>query len=836
MNIFKTINDQQKVETKLAVEPNELFYSLKKKNDFSYLRGIQEEALLSWHNRRDEANILIKMNTGAGKTLIGLLMLYSKLIETNKRSVFLCPDKQLVNQVFEQSQNYNIPTCIIDSDNEFPEDFLNNKAILITTVQKLFNGKNIFDSQKIDLGAIIIDDAHKCVEKVKESFTIKFDENHEVYDQLFSLFATELKKQAVGSFEAIKNKQPEYFMKLPFWTWIENKEKIIKILSNHIQEKDTLLFKWNLFHNNYDQYELYIDANKIEICPIKCFVSNIRTYANANHKYALSATFENDISLFFDLDFSIESIKSPIEPKDRKDYGQRLILTPKRYFPDFNNQNLLEVIQHHINDQQNVMVLVPSYREANEWEKLGAKKITENIEYEIDKLKTSKGNFIVLANRYEGIDLGGDACNILIIHEHPKYKFLKDKYYENIYHTTNTNLIAQTIEQGMGRTVRSGNDLSVIYLLGKNILRFLRHKENFKFLNKHTRRQIEMGLNLLSQDNTRENSKYAQAIYETADFCLSQNEDWLTFYQSFMKEDDTDYVEDDRSHILEIKNLEYLGISEFIRGNHSEAVKLVRQILNLDLNDSDKAIYSLLCAHFSYQIDKNTSNDLILRARSYSNHMFEPFLSQQYLKKQLVTDNQFSKALKYIQSFSTMNDAINSCNEVLAFLRYGPENASENFEESIKMLGKILGFKSFRPEKEMNEGCDNLWVMDNNCCLILEAKSEKLNKNLISKSNVSQLLHSLNWFENKYLNENINYYGVTLQSSRKKEEDVEINNQLKVLDEDGLERLKAEISKYLLFLAKNKMNDLSEEKIRAEFISSNLASDLFLKKYLKTII
>jgi hypothetical protein len=118
---------------------------------------------------------------------------------------------------------------------------------------------------------------------------------------------------------------------------------------------------------------------------------------------------------------------------------------------------------------QNVLVLVPSFSEANVWQAIGAKIITENIEYELDLLKKSTGNFIVLANRYDGIDLGGGACNVLIIHEHPKYKFLKNRYLENIFHTTNTNIIAQTIEQGMGRTVRSGDDYSVIYLFGKNI-------------------------------------------------------------------------------------------------------------------------------------------------------------------------------------------------------------------------------------------------------------------------------------------------------------------------------------------------------------------------------
>jgi hypothetical protein len=834
MNIFKKINDQQLNENKLPIDPNELFYSIKKEKNYSYLRGIQEEALTHWHNQRNESNLLIKMNTGAGKTLVGLLMLYSKIIETDKRAIFLCPDKQLVNQVFEQSKKYNIPTCIIDQDNEFPEEFLNNKSILITTVQKLFNGKNIFDKYKIEIGTIIIDDAHKCVEKIQDAFTIKFPENHSVYKELFLIFSDELKKQAIGSYEAIKSGQPDYYMKIPFWTWIDNKEKVIKIFSNFLDEKKTLLFKWDLFHNNYDQYEVYITSSKIEISPIKCFVQNIQTFANADFKYALSATFENDISLLFDLDFSLNSIQNPIEPKDRKDYGQRLILTPKRYFKDFNQDDLVKVVNHHLSNNQNVLVLVPSFREANVWQAIGAKIITENIEYELDLLKKSTGNFIVLANRYDGIDLGGGACNVLIIHEHPKYKFLKNRYLENIFHTTNTNIIAQTIEQGMGRTVRSGDDYSVIYLFGKNILRFLRHKENFKYLNKHTKKQIEIGLNLLTQEEITDGN-YSKAIYETADFCLSQNDEWLKYYQSFMKDIEDDKDDDNKNHILTIKNIERNAIIEFIKGNNENAGNLVREILNMNLSSSEKGIYNLLFANMIYQIDKNSANDLVLRARENSRHMFEPFLSQQYLKKQLKTSNQFTNALIYVQSFSTMNDAIDSFNEVLLKLKFDSKILAEDFEESIKTLGKIIGFYSLRPEKEKNEGPDNLWTLGNGCCLIMESKSEKMHKNLISKSEISQLMHSINWFENKYLNENIEYYGVTIQYNKKKENDVVVNSKIKILDFEALDKIHSSLQKYINFLSKSKLNELNEEKIKAELISYGFSSNIFVSQYLKNI-
>ncbi|AEW87103.1 dead-like helicase [Flavobacterium columnare ATCC 49512] len=835
MNIFKKINEQQKNSIEQPIDPNELFYSLKKDKDYSYLRGIQEEALTSFHNNREKKHLLFKMNTGAGKTLVGLLMLYSKMIETKKRSIFLCPDKQLVNQVFEQSKKYNIPTCTIDIDNELPEEFLNNKAILITTIQKLFNGKNIFDKYKIEIETIVIDDAHKCIEKIRDSFTIKIPREHKIYENLFRLFTDELKRQAIGSYEAIKTDQPDYYMKLPFWTWIDNRESVIKILSKHLDEVETLLFKWDLFHNNYNQYELYIKSSQLEITPIKCFSNNIQTYSKANFIYALSATFENDSNLLFDLDFTKDSILNPIEPKDRKDYGQRLILTPQRYFKEFTTQNLIEIINHHKENNQNILVLVPSFREAKMWNEIGARIINEDIENEINNLKNSKGNFVVIANRYDGIDLGGDACNVLIIYEHPNYKFIKDRYYETILHKTNTNIIAQTIEQGLGRTVRSGNDYSVIYLLGKNILRFLRYKENFKYLNKHTRKQIEIGLDLLSQEDTFTKENFSKILCETADFCLSQNEDWLIYYQNFMKDVDNEAFIFDKNEILEIKELERIAILEFVYGNPNKSLEFIQSILNKNISNSERAIYTILYSNICYLIDKNLSNDMIIKAREYSRYTFDPFLSQEYIKKQLKFNNQILNAYNYIKSFSTLNDAIDIINDIISGLKYDPNNSSEKFEESLRLLGKLIGFNSFRPEKEKNEGCDNLWLIEDGICLIMESKSEKLNKNLISKDDIGQLMNSINWFNDKYLNENIEYYGITLQYNRKKERDVVINDRLKVIDFENLEKIKNSLYKYIDFLSKNNLNNISQEQIKAEFNSYNFLSKQFISNYITKI-
>lgn len=829
MNFFAKKN--QTIESKeLETEPIKLYGSISKNKEYTYLRGIQEEVLEEWHKRRDEDDLIIKMNTGAGKTLTGLLILYSKMLESKQPVVYMCPDNQLFHQVIEQSKNYNIPTCIIEN-NDFPEAFLNNEAVLVTTIQRMFNGKNIFDRDRIRLEAILIDDAHKCVEKIIDSFTVQIDHSHDLYEKLKLLFESDLKEQSLGSYEAMSNGEPSYYLKVPYWKWIDKEEQVISLLTEYIRDKKTMLFTYDLMLNNLPQYEMLINSNRIEISPLVSYVKNVVAYDTAKHHYALSATFVNDYSLIKDLNFSFDAVTKPITPKNRKDYGQRLILTPQRYYNTLSNDQHLEIINHHKNNNQNVVVLVPSKKVAKGWESLGAVVADkDNLESVIEKLKTSKGNLVVFVNRYDGIDLSGDSCNVLVLHDYPRFKFIKDEYYQNIHHETNANIIAQTIEQGMGRSVRSSSDYSIVYLVGRYNLNFLRRKANLGFFNAHTRKQLKMGLSLLDGHKL-DDSNVVAMITEIADYCLNQDEEWEKFYSSFMNNDDeTDNEVREKS--LRTSLLEKEAVYHFIREEYREAIDKINELINLGIGDIERAWYYQMQAHFAYKFNKNASNDFQQKARTLSTKMHQPFLGKTKHKHQF-SSSQYNRAFNFIQSFSTNNDIISHLSEISKDLYFDPKNPSENFEEALHKLGEFLGFDSSRPEKQNKEGCDVLWVSDTHA-YVLEAKSRRLPQNKISKSNIEQLYHSLEWFNDRYIY-NGKIIGVTLQPNSRKNEDVTVKEQVKVLDQDLLENLNDSISEFKKFLTNNDLTTISENNIKTEFERLQLNSGQIELKYLKTI-
>src|SRR5258705_9938060 len=70
------------------IDPLAIYDNLDRASDKGPLRPAQMAILNEWHERRrDERDIIVKLHTGQGKTLVGLLLLQSKLNEEGGRVV-----------------------------------------------------------------------------------------------------------------------------------------------------------------------------------------------------------------------------------------------------------------------------------------------------------------------------------------------------------------------------------------------------------------------------------------------------------------------------------------------------------------------------------------------------------------------------------------------------------------------------------------------------------------------------------------------------------------------------------------------------------------------------
>lgn len=834
MNFFEKKLENKKKQP-LSTNPVDLYQTLYHKDGYEYLRGIQEEVLLTWNARRDESEILVKMNTGSGKTLVSLMMLYSKMIEGAGTAVYICPDNYLLNQAKNQAILYGIPVCEIEDNNQFPADFVNCKSILLCNFHKLFNAKSIFNRDNIEIGAIVIDDAHSCLDIARQNTTIEINRDHEVFKRLIRLFEVDLKRQAPGSFRGLIEGDPyAKILKVPYWTWFDRKDEILDILSEFSTDKELLLFKWQLVCDSLDSFDCFFGPKGFEISPSIVPFESVKSFSEAKFKYILSATFEDQVDLIKDFGISEKSVIEAIIPKNRKDVGQRLILAPRRFDSTIEDNHIREMCQEIAQQGKNVVVLVPSNDKAKMWIDYGAIKLSgDDITQKIDDLKNSGGGLYVLINRYDGIDLKADMCRLLVIDGYPRFSSYSDLYKELRVESVNASLKSQIIEQGLGRAVRSGSDYCAVILMGNDLVQFLGNKFNYGYFSPITRKQIESGITMLDEETDKSNS--LNTVKELIFLCLNQDEGWRKFHTAILDEVNDEDLSEVKRKNLNIAQSEKEALNEFKLGRFNAALNIVDERIlkneKLNLSLKHKSWYFEYAAKLLYNLDPTKSNDLQIQA-TMSPNMLMPKVGENYSKLNK-NEGQASMILSYIRNFNTSQDLKIHIHKVLDDLTFSQDIKAPKFEKALKIVGQLLGFDAQQPEFEYGNGPDVLWIMSDGHYLILEAKSRAIHEE-ITRENVSQLLHSGEWFKKQYGN-NVSHTLVTLQPPNIKGKNVSPGENTKVFDENSLSQLKIKIEQLYNGITQRGFSSINKEDIGKMINNLTLSSASFRETYLKDI-
>jgi hypothetical protein len=828
MNIF-TKKLESSPENKLPVDPIKLYQTCQFKEGYGYLRGVQEEVLKQWHAIRDQRDVVFKMNTGAGKTLTGLLILYSKLIEHSLPVAYLCPDQQLLEQTLSLAKNYGIPVCTVGAHNQFPAEFLNGKSVLVTTFSRLFNGKSIFKRDGVGLGAVLLDDAHKCVDIARDQTVVRFANDHDAYEDLFNIFKADLAEQLPGTFHRIEYGDPTLVMKIPYWTWIDNQRNILQILNKH-KEGEEVLFKLDLIADNLMGFDCYISANAVEINPIHVPYHEVIAFNEAKHRYILSATFEDDYDLIKDLGISFDSIINPIIPKNRQDIGKRLILAPSRFDPSLEVSEIHKLIASYPEQGVNTVVLVPSKQKSNNWVNLSATAADRtNINDTLQKLNGSNNNFIVLANRFDGIDLHNDLCRVLVIDGLPKYTSLMEQYLEPRLESLRASKKAQIIEQGLGRATRSGSDYSIVFLLGDDLLLFLGQEKNLQYFTPVTRSQLVLGLTLLDNE---EKKNSLTVIKNTAQLSLSQDPAWHAYHtREILSKGDEE--EEKNLSKLKIAEIERLAMAKFNKRHYEEASRIIldQLIKSVPLTEKEKGWYYQFAAQLVYPQDTVKASNLQNKAYEASSLLFHPKINYTYK----LIGNKGEQAISVrqkLQDFNIAQDVSIYINQLLKDLVYSPKVPASKFEQAMDDLGNFLGFSSIMPDKDLGIGPDVLWCMTDNYYLVIEAKSEAVHI-AVTKENLGQLTQAELWFKSQY--PNAQYTCVTAQPPSIRTVQASVAENMRVMSGEGLAKLHVNLKGFAKALEGKIIKDLEIEEIGNLLLAYKLTPALFRENYLQKI-
>lgn len=768
MKLKDLIEDTQKNHEVKETNPIELFNLANRKKGYAYLRANQKEFLDIWNKRRTEKDIIGILNTGAGKTLIGLLMLKSKMLESGLPSLYLCPTKQLVEQVYKQANNYGIQTCVTASD-DWENDFYNADKILITTFDKLFNGKSVFGikgfSEPKKIGSIVIDDAHACIKSARKQSTITINKEEKYYQTLLSIFSIDLKYQSEGKYRAIVNGEKSVCTQVPYWTWINNIDIVKKELADMSMSENPHVFSYRMISDILDYCQCYISGDKIEITPRNIPVERVPSFFEAEHRFILSATLNNE-DLYSELNIDKDAISNPIiTDNSTVDIGERLIISPTKYHKELSDSFMREKIVQFSNEKkQNTIVIVPSNYQANLWKELGVT-ITdaESIVRELKSLNQSSGKVIVLVNRYDGIDIPEDLSHVLVLDGLPGFSTNREKVIlsDTITYDWKASQLAQRIEQGLGRTVRSVTDYSVVFLLGDALSNFVGRKEYLKYFSPALQKQLELSKELRNEKFNNVGEALNE-IFDSIDLSLSRNPKWIEYSKEVLKTTTTP--------VFDINNFRmYIEEQDIYRllidGKLHEADIKVNNIINSDISDEIKTKYTQLLAEIKYYSDMDVSLNLQVKAYEAGDwkNIFKP--QTKNIKKKIKGNNsQVYAVYKTLVGFSSSVDFKIHLDNILRTLIYSNEQSSDEFEEAIEKLGTMLGFESIRPEKIwIDGGPDNLWTTESYSILI-ECKNRRTQDKIV-KGDIEQLLASAQWYSNTYHDSSEHHFNLMFHKS-----------------------------------------------------------------------
>jgi replicative superfamily II helicase len=315
-------------ETARRTDPIEIYDNLDRASDKGPLRPAQEAILREWYlSRRSERDVIVKLQTGQGKTVIGLLILQSKLNSGAGPCLYLCPNNFLVAQTCSQARQFGFK--FVTDEGDLPTEFEDSEAILITSVHKLFNGKTRFrlGARSLPVGSIVIDDSHACLDAIRNTFTITLAKDKPAYQAILHLFSDSIRLQGEGTYQDILKGSQGAFSPVPYWVMNENVESLAKILSKH-EDDSAIKFAWPLLRDILVDCLCIIAGDQIQIVPYAPTLSPFGSYSKATHRVFMSATVNDDSFFVKSLGVQPECIRHPLRYSGERWSGEKMILIP----------------------------------------------------------------------------------------------------------------------------------------------------------------------------------------------------------------------------------------------------------------------------------------------------------------------------------------------------------------------------------------------------------------------------------------------------------------------------------------------------------------------------
>lgn len=734
------------------VDPREIFRRLPKPEGFNDIYTSQAEVLESWFERRNESDVVVKLHTGGGKTLVGLLMAQSTLNETKEPVLYLAPTRQLVKQTLEKAKAHGIAAVPYQTGNPLADDFVNGKAVMVATYKALFNGRSKFGvrggaKSPVKVGAVILDDAHVAFSVVRESFTleVRADDDAERYEALTSLFRRAFRDiDRLGTFDDTVEGSNGGVIEVPYWAWHEQLDAVREQLRT---DADKHAFVWPLLRDNLHLCHALISRHSFTITPVLPLVNEFPTFSDAPRRIYMSATIADDSEIVRTFDANPRFVGSALTSRSLAGISERMILIPDLMPFKLDTLDAVSKLLKWTAEKRNLgaVVLVPANKAAKRWDDVTTfAEGSEEVERQVGQLQGRASNGpVVFANRYDGIDLPGDACRLLVMEGLPAgttdYELMRAA---TLYGGASiSRMLAQRIEQGIGRGARGSGDHCVVMLVGSDLAGWIAKEANFRLLTSATRAQLDMGSTVSKE------VKGHKELAMTVATSFDRDPDWIEFHAETLAESvEQEPVDPNR---FDIAAAERKAFNLWADGYHDKAISKLDRSINAakSLDVQTRGWLLQLAGRIANQWGQAERGDE-LQKDAYGNNrnLLRPRVMPPY--RPLTTPSaQAIVIAQQLQGYRIRRGLLNRFEDVVAQLH--ANSTANQFEQALVELAQMIGVTAERFDTG-GEGPDVLWLLPQKVGFIIEAKSRKKQKNALTKENHGQLLVAQEWFTQNY--------------------------------------------------------------------------------------
>ncbi|MFC1749267.1 helicase C-terminal domain-containing protein [Pseudomonadota bacterium] len=503
-------------------------------------------------------------------------------------------------------------------------------------------------------------------------------------------------------------------------------------------------------------------------------------------------------------------------------------------------ENIINWIAGWKNTHFGVVAITPSNWHTKIWAASGSTLVDRNnLVDEIDKLKSNRFDSpIVMAAKYDGVDLPDNMCRVLIIDSLPTNETITEKYIEScIPNSTFTKIkTAQTIEQGLGRAVRGEKDYCAVLLLGNDLVKQIRYRNSRDYLSQQTKKQIDIGLEIstYAKEDKKETETFIDMLSAVLVQSLNRDVSWKNFYIESMDSIEADSVERLKADDIIIKEREAEIL--FNDGKYDDAAKILQRLLDEhsdSLSKNEKGWYLQDMSRYLYSKNKIEGMRLQVQAHRTNKYLFLPPEGYQVTNIKMKPQERISNIKDRVSEFDSFEDLLVYMDDIFTRLTFGTK--SDKFESAIDELGNVLGFNTERPDKSWKAGPDNLWAIREGKYLFIECKSEVLlTRAEITKDETGQFNNNIEWFKRFYPGAEVQH--AIIIPTKKVKSNTGFSEKVFVLRDKGLRKLVLNARSFILGLKQADLKDLSDDFINGSIEENKLSSHDLLPQYFEVTV